>query len=70
MKDEVGQATLKDTLAHLQANQVDLAKTPLTLGPTLAIKDEKFVGARAEEANPHLTREYRAPYIVPETKDL
>ena len=70
VKDEVGQATLKDTLAHLQANQVDLAKTPLTLGPTLAIKDEKFVGARAEEANPHLTREYRAPYIVPETKDL
>ncbi len=62
--------TVERTLAHLKANGVDLDKTPLALGPKLALKGEQFTGARAKEANPHLTREYRAPFVVPETKDL
>jgi len=52
---------------HLAANNVDLAKTPLTLGVplTLAPKNvERFVGEFSEQANPLLTRVYRAPFVV------
>ena len=54
---------------HLAKNGVDLAKTPLTYGVplTLAPKNaEKFVGEFAKEANPLLTRQYRAPFVVPD----
>jgi hypothetical protein len=53
---------------HLAVNGVDLARTPLVYGVplTLAPKNaEKFVGEFSKEANPLLTRQYRAPYIVP-----
>lgn len=52
---------------HLAANQVDLAKTPLTLGAPLSFDSasERFTGTHAEEANKLLTREYRAAYAVP-----
>ena len=58
--------TLDRMLAHLAANGVDLAATPLTLGPTLEFdpKTEKAVGNDA--AAKLLTREYRAPFTVPE----
>ncbi|PYJ08775.1 MAG: dehydrogenase [Verrucomicrobia bacterium] len=51
---------------HLGANQVDLHKTPATLGAVLNMepKSEKFVGNAA--ANQMLTREYRKPFVVPE----
>ena len=53
---------------HLAANNVDLAKTPLTYGAplTLAPGKEAFTGEFAKEATPLLTRQYRAPYIVPD----
>lgn len=52
---------------HLAANKVNLAKTPLTCGVPLTIAPgkEAFIGAFAKEATPLLTRQYRAPFIVP-----
>jgi predicted dehydrogenase len=53
--------------AHLQANNIDLAKTPLTLGPELTFdpKSERFSGAHAEEANNLLKGEYRDGFTLP-----
>ena len=50
---------------HLAANQVDLKKTPATLGVVLKMdpKSERFVGNTA--ANEMLSRDYRAPFVVP-----
>ena len=52
---------------HLGNNNVDLEKTPLTLGVPLIVdaKNERFTGPDAARANKMLTREYRAPYTVP-----
>jgi hypothetical protein len=54
----------------LGANNVDLAKTPLTLGPLLAIDaaNEKFVNNAAADAL--LRREYRKPFVVPSESEL
>jgi predicted dehydrogenase len=51
---------------HLAANNVDLKKATLTLGPVLEMnpKTERFTNNEA--ANKLVTREYRAPYVVPE----
>ena len=51
---------------HLAANNVDLKKTTLTLGPVLEMnpKTERFTNNEA--ANKLVSREYRAPYVVPE----
>ena len=52
---------------HLAANNVDLGKTPLTLGVPLLIEPEAehFTGPDAARANEMLKREYRAPFVVP-----
>ena len=56
---------------HLLDNKVDPATTQIMLGPKLTLAGtEEFIGERAAEANKLLTREYRAPYIVPQTADL
>ena len=51
---------------HLGANKVDLHKTPATLGAVLNMdpRTERFLDNDA--ANRLLTREYRAPFVVPE----
>ena len=61
---------LERTLKHLAANDVDLAKTPLTLGPMLKIDPaaETIVGNAAAAAL--LTREYRAPFLVPKAGEV
>jgi predicted dehydrogenase len=53
---------LDRTVEHLKANKVDLAKTPLCLGPMLKIdaKNEKIVGNPAATAL--LSREWRKPF--------
>lgn len=57
---------------HLAANNVDVAKTPLRLGPTLQLEPgaERFVSAGGHDdgywANTMLRREYRPPFVVPE----
>ncbi len=50
---------------HLRINQVDLTATPARLGALLRMnpKREEFTGNRAAKAL--LTREYRAPFVVP-----
>ncbi len=70
--DAVASETIDRMLQHLRDNEVDPATTKVTLGPKLALdgKKEVFVGDRADEANKQLTREYRAPYIVPTTENL
>jgi hypothetical protein len=57
--------TLERTLAHLEGNKVDLAKSKLRVGAVLAFDPatETFPGNAA--ANEHLSREYRAPFVVP-----
>jgi hypothetical protein len=51
--------------SHLADNKVNLDKDLVQLGPKLKVdgKKENFPGN--EQANKMLTREYRAPYIVP-----
>ena len=53
---------------HLAANNVDLGKTPATLGLPLQVdtKAERFTGSNAAAANARLMREYRAPFVVPQ----
>ncbi len=55
--------------AHLAANEVDLERTPATLGPVLTMdaKTERFTGDFSAEANMLLTRDYRSPFVVPDT---
>lgn len=54
--------------AHLAANGVDLDKTPATLGAMLTFNPdtERFEGEFSEAANRLVSREYRAPFVVPE----
>jgi predicted dehydrogenase len=53
---------------HLAANHVDLRAAPETLGLPLMLEPnaERFTGATAARANKLLTREYRAPFVVPQ----
>jgi predicted dehydrogenase len=50
---------------HLAANNVDLKKTPATLGAVLKMDPtiERFIGNTA--ADKMLTRDYRKPFVVP-----
>jgi hypothetical protein len=51
-------------LEHLKINEVDLDKTPATVGPLLTMdpKTERFKGN--DKANAMLKRDYRKPYII------
>jgi hypothetical protein len=66
MKDHKGMVESWDRMAeHLAQNDVDITKEKVTLGVPLKMngKTEKFIGNA--KANEMLTRNYRAPYIVP-----
>jgi predicted dehydrogenase len=54
--------------AHLEANGVDYAVTPLVLGRRLRLDpdSEWFVGADVDAANALAKGSYRAPFVVPE----
>jgi hypothetical protein len=54
---------------NLRAIDVDLAQTVYQVGPKLAFdsKTEQFTGEGAVQANAHLARAYRHPYIVPDS---
>jgi predicted dehydrogenase len=53
---------------HLNANEVDLNKEPITLGPWLTMDTEKelWTGDMADLASMYLKRNYREPFVVPE----
>jgi hypothetical protein len=53
---------------HLDANGVDLQKTPALLGPWVTMNADatEFVGANAEQANALSRRNDRKPFVVPE----
>jgi predicted dehydrogenase len=55
-------------LEHLAANEVDLDKEPITMGPTLTMDAEKerYVGEYGDLANMFIKRNYREPFVVPE----
>ncbi|MFO0870067.1 MAG: Gfo/Idh/MocA family oxidoreductase [Pirellulales bacterium] len=57
--------TLERTLSHLKDNNVDVGSARLRVGAALTLDpaSETFVGNEA--ANAHLSREYRAPFVVP-----
>jgi hypothetical protein len=65
---EVLAAALDRMIANLEANGVDLAKTPLVLGPWVGIdpETERFTGEAADLANMYLRRTYRRPFVLPE----
>ncbi len=58
-------ATLENTVQHLQANGVDLNKTPLAMGPMLKFDNETERFTNNDEANSMLTRKYRKGFEVP-----
>ena len=55
-------------LRHLEANEVDLERDRVAIGPMLTFdaKQERFTGDCAEYANMYLKRVYRPPFVVPE----
>ncbi|MEJ2649725.1 MAG: Gfo/Idh/MocA family oxidoreductase [Sedimentisphaerales bacterium] len=55
-------------MANLSANEVDLEKEPIKIGPMLTMdpKAERFTGENSEWANMYIKRNYREPYVVPD----
>jgi predicted dehydrogenase len=55
-------------LEHLDANEVNLEKEQITVGPMLTMdaKKERYVGDHSEMANMFIKRNYREPFVVPE----
>ena len=55
-------------LEHLKANEVNLTKEPITIGPMLTMdtRKEKFVGQHSDLANMLVKRNYREPFVIPE----
>ena len=51
---------------HLAANNVDLTRTPATLGPVLTMDPQTERFTNNHLANKLLAREYRKPFVVPE----
>ncbi|MDR2038374.1 MAG: Gfo/Idh/MocA family oxidoreductase [Bacteroidales bacterium] len=53
---------------HLLANDIDLNKESLFIGPTLFMdsKSERFTGVNSEKANMFVKDTYRYPYIIPD----
>ncbi|MBM83671.1 MAG: dehydrogenase [Planctomycetaceae bacterium] len=70
--NDAAMETFDRTVQHLVDNGVDLGKTPLRFGAPVKIdgKAEAATGEMAKAANAMFTREYRAPFVVPEEKAL
>ena len=53
---------------HLKANEVDLEKEPIIMGPMLTMDTEKeqFAGENSILANMFIKRNYREPFIIPD----
>lgn len=57
--------TFDRTLAHLVDNKLDPAALQMRVGPVLAFDAQKETFVDRPDADAHLTREYRAPFVVP-----
>ena len=70
--DEQATESLERTVKHLAKNDVNADRTPMALGPALALngKDEVFVGSHASAANPLLFREGRGEFRIPDEASL
>ncbi|HCD01572.1 MAG TPA: hypothetical protein DER64_13715 [Planctomycetaceae bacterium] len=70
--DDEATATLGRVVGHLAGNKVDLASQQLIAGQSLQLdpKKEIFISSGSKQANPHLTREYRKPFVVPSANDV
>ncbi len=55
---------------HLAADDVDIDKSPLTLGAWLTVDSEREAFVDNPEANALLTREYRKPFVVPQATEI
>ena len=64
------QDTLERTKHYLTETGVDLGKTKLTLGQHLRVDGDKESFLDNAAANALLTREYRAPYVVPKLSEI
>ena len=55
-------------LEHLGANEIDLEKEPIAIGPMLTMDAEKerYVSENSDMANMFIKRNYREPFVVPE----
>jgi len=62
--------TFAEIRQHLTDNGVDIEKTPLTLGPWIAIDSEKEKFINNPAADAFLTRDYRKPFIVPAESEI
>ncbi|HAN97821.1 MAG TPA: gfo/Idh/MocA family oxidoreductase [Planctomycetaceae bacterium] len=60
------QATFARTLEHLGANKVELEGLELSVGPVMAFDPVAETFVDSDAGNAMLTREYRAPFVVPE----
>ncbi|QDU39236.1 Alpha-N-acetylgalactosaminidase [Maioricimonas rarisocia] len=70
--DEQAVESLDRTVQHLTNNDVNADRTPMALGPALALngKEEVFVGSHASAANPLLFREGRGEFQIPDEASL
>ncbi len=62
--------TLERTMTHLTDNKVDLASIKMMISSNMAFDPVKETFVNNAEADRMLTRDYRAPYIVPKTADI
>jgi hypothetical protein len=64
------QDTLERTKHYLAEAGVDLDKTQLTLGQPLRVDGDKESFLDNAAANALLSREYRAPFVVPKLSEI
>ncbi|MHC4743493.1 MAG: Gfo/Idh/MocA family protein [Planctomycetota bacterium] len=62
--------TLGRTCEHLTANNVDLARSELTLGPWLEFDPQKEIFIDNADADALLTRNYRKPFVLPSAGEV
>lgn len=69
--NEAATETLARMEQHLRNNNVSLTDNRLTVGPVLTFngEEERFTGNNVNQANQLLTRNYRAPFTLPQVNN-
>ena len=68
--DDESQESLDRTVEHLKSNGVDMETTPLVLGAVLHSDGTREEFINNADANAFLSREYRAPFVVPAESEI